>query len=298
MSRLIRMALVATVLAVGLATEAAAQRAPGARARMEALRRGWLGISYTEREDQRFVIDEVVPDSPAGRAGLQEGDTVVQWNGRTDAAAAVLDARLQPGDSVQLRVRRGGARDRDITVVVGERPRSYARMRGRGDDVIIINPGPLMEGLRIHVDSLGIHADSLQRRLRGLFRDSLGPRLRELERSIPDLRIEMGRGRGDRGVYGFEVGARSVAGAEFAELNEGLSEYFQAERGVLVLRVGPETPAARAGLQAGDVVVRANGFQIERIGDLRQAVSRARDRAVELDVIRKGQPRKLQMSWD
>lgn len=296
MNRAIRVGLMAVLLAAGAVAEAEAQRTPERRVRVEALRRGWLGISYTTTSDQRMSVDDVLPDSPAGRAGLQVGDTIVRWNGRADAGTAAMEARLQPGDTVQLRVRRTGERDRDVTVVVDERPRVFARTRG-SDDVIVFNPGPMVRAMRIHVDSLGIHADSLQQRLRVMFRDSLGPRLRELER----VRIELPRihvRESMPGVYGVEVGARSVAGAEFAEINQGLSEYFGTDRGVVVLRVGPETPAARAGLQAGDVVVRANDFLIERVADLRQAVSRDRDDAVELDVIRKGQARKVELRWE
>lgn len=289
--------MLAVLLAGAFATGAEGQRTPERRARAEALRRGWLGISYTTDAEGRISVDDVVPDSPAGRAGLQEGDTIVRWNGQSDAAEAAMGARLEPGDTVKLRVRRRGERDRDVAVIVAERPRTFARVRS-GDDVIFVDPGAMMRGLRIHVDSLGLHADSLQRRLRVMFRDSLGPRLRELERirvELPRVRVRELEG---PGVYGFEIGTRSVAGAEFAEINAGLSEYFGTERGVVVLRVGPETPAARAGLQAGDVVVRANGFQIERVSDLRQAVSRDEDRTVELDVVRKGQARKVEMRWE
>ena len=40
--------------------------------------------------------------------------------------------------------------------------------------------------------SLGLHADSLHRRLRVMLADSLGPRLRELER-MPGMRFEVRR---------------------------------------------------------------------------------------------------------
>jgi S1-C subfamily serine protease len=46
-----------------------------------------------------------------------------------------------------------------------------------------------------------------------------------------------------------------LAGAEFRPLTPALAEYFPVDEGLLVLRVLPETPAARLGLRDGDVVV-------------------------------------------
>ena len=44
-----------------------------------------------------------------------------------------------------------------------------------------------------------------------------------------------------------ELGRRSAAGAELAEMNEGLSAYFGGQRqGALVIEVSPESPASRA----------------------------------------------------
>lgn len=303
--------LLFAALAAVPAAEAQRPR-PEDRARAEAQRRGWLGFSYSDREnDGSLLVLEVLPGSPAERAGLREGDRIVRWNDRADPLEIATGTVLQPGDEVRLRVRREGERDRDLVVTAGERPRDLVQMRrGPGGDVIVIDPGPLAErfrwygdNLRVHLDSMALHADSLHSRLRVMLRDSLGPRLRELERvRVPPVEIRVRELDGRRTprplAYSFEVGARSVAGAEFAEINEGLAGYFETERGVLVLRVAPETPAARAGLQAGDVVVRAGGQPVQSVGELREAVARSRDRAVELRVVRKGQAREVELRWE
>lgn len=67
-----------------------------------------------------------------------------------------------------------------------------------------------------------------------------------------------------------------VAGAEFRELQGDLAEYFEgADRGLLVIRVIPDTPAARTGLREGDVVVEVNGKECHQISTLRAAVAEA-----------------------
>lgn len=299
-----KVAGVLALLAIGAAGEAEGQRRPEARerVRVEAARRGWIGITYTAQAGGgRMVVTEVVPRSPAADAGLVEGDTIVSWNGHDDPADAIANASIAAGDTVRFRVRRNGEREREIVVVAGsarDRPLVMARRRGR--DVVVVRPGRIADGMRIHMDSMAVHADSLHTRLRVILRDSLGPALQRFERvEMPRFEREVERA-AQRMAHGlnFSVGTRAVAGAEFAEINAGLASYFGTDRGALVLRVAPETPAARSGLQAGDVVVSADGHPIEDVRDLREAVSRSDDRDVELVIVRQGARTGLRLSWE
>lgn len=104
---------------------------------------------------------------------------------------------------------------------------------------------------------------------------------------------------GDDRPFFLELGRRAAAGAELAEMNEGLSRYFgNLENGALVIDVSPETPAARAGLEAGDVIVRAGGRDVNDPEDVRRALTRAQDGRVSLEVVRQGRRRELSMEWD
>lgn len=94
-----------------------------------------------------------------------------------------------------------------------------------------------------------------------------------------------------------ELGRRALAGAELAEMNDGLARYFRVDEGLLVLRVEDGTPAARAGLEAGDVIVRAGGEPVRDLRDLRRAVARADDADVPLEVVRQGRRRTLSLAW-
>jgi len=62
-----------------------------------------------------------------------------------------------------------------------------------------------------------------------------------------------------------------------------------------VLNVAPESPAARAGLQAGDVVVRADGEAIRTTADLRRTVTRAQGAEVRLGVVRQGRQTEIRL---
>lgn len=278
---------------------------------------GWLGLAFHfERQGsgrsarEVAVVADVHPGSPAARAGLQRGDTIVRVNGRTEVEAQIRALRLQPGDTVRLRLRRAGTRDRDLALVAAPRPTALAARPTDGQRIEVLrrdrNGRPLIiingDTVRVPVDSLMAQADSLQRHIRVLIADSLAPRLREIERArLPELRERI-RALDTALVRAFpeglvlEVGGRAVAGAEFSELNPALAEYFEGAReGLLVLRVAPGSPAARAGLQPGDVVTRANGEPVRTTAELRRIVARAGRDEVRLGVVRKGRPLELRV---
>jgi hypothetical protein len=93
-------------------------------------------------------------------------------------------------------------------------------------------------------------------------------------------------------------GIRAVGGAELTELNPGLGEYFGTDAGVLVVRVPDETPAARAGLQPGDVVVRANGTDVADVNELRRVITNAGREPIRLEIIRKKARRTIELRND
>ena len=65
---------------------------------------------------------------------------------------------------------------------------------------------------------------------------------------------------------------------------------------VLVLRVPSNTPAARAGLEPGDVIVRAGGRNVESIADVRRAFAETRrDGDLTIEVVRKRERRTIEL---
>jgi PDZ domain-containing secreted protein len=71
------------------------------------------------------TILDVVPDSPADRAGLRAGDVVVAVDGQeldAENDLAGLVAAHEPGDSVTLEIEEPGEGPRQVTVELGEHP--------------------------------------------------------------------------------------------------------------------------------------------------------------------------------
>jgi len=87
-------------------------------------------------------------------------------------------------------------------------------------------------------------------------------------------------------------GERAVAGAHLQEVSGALAEALAlgADEGLLVLEVPDATPAYRADLRSGDLIVGAAGRDVATVAELRRAIERApRDEPVVLEVLRKRQ---------
>jgi serine protease Do len=85
--------------------------------------RGWLGVSVQDADDG-VTVAGVERGSPAGRAGLRQGDVILAVNGdHIDSSRGLIRsiAAVTPGKEVKLSVRRKGT-ESDVAVTVGRRP--------------------------------------------------------------------------------------------------------------------------------------------------------------------------------
>jgi len=279
------------------------------RDRAESPRRGWIGVrpsfNFTivnGQRSERVIVIDVVEDSPADRAGVRPGDRIVRINGRDASPASLSDLSrdLNPGDTVRLRLADGG-RERDVTVIAAEQPRDIVaatRLRIAPRDSVITKARIFMDSaMRVLMDTaIVLRLQRLDPHEFVFPIDSFSLRMLREPGRFGDGEARIFQFRTD-GTFEFPdiefLGSRSVSGAEFAELNPGLSSYFGTSEGLLVLKVSPGTPADRSGLEPGDVVTHANGQEIRTINDLRIQVMRARGEPVRMEIIRKGKKRTL-----
>jgi S1-C subfamily serine protease len=229
--------------------------APGDRRVIQLDGRGsQLGVMVSDTDDATGVrIDTVEDDSAAAKGGVKAGDLVVEFDGERVRSARQLTRLVQEtpaGRAVKMTVRRGT--DRQTLDVVPEARESFA-MNGR-----------------------------------------LGPEFeREIERSVEqslrDLpeRIEpFFNFRFDGGIPA--MGARGRLGVQVEGLSEQLASYFGVkDGGVLVAGVTADSPAAKAGVKAGDVITKVNGGAVKDPRDLVQALGDVKDDGVvALDIVR------------
>ena len=209
------------------------------------------------REERGALVSEVPEEGPAAEAGLRTDDVIVSWNGsRVESAAQLrrLVSETPAGRTVELGYIRDG-RQQAASVELADRSPSVARLLPRGE-----------------ID---------------------GEVRARLEESLGDARYRL-RSLGD-GAGSFHVlmqGGRLGVGVQ--SLSDQLAEYFGASSGgVLVTTVREDSPAAEAGLRAGDVILRLGDEQVEDPGELVREIGRAEAGQIELGILRDRQERTL-----
>jgi serine protease Do len=88
-----------------------------------------------------------------------------------------------------------------------------------------------------------------------------------------------------------ELGFGAYLGVHLVNLTPELREHFRAPRdaGVMVSRIGDDSPAGRAGLRVGDVITAIDGQKVSSATDVRRAVARKRSgEKVRIDYSRGG----------
>ena len=190
------------------------------------------------------MINEVVDDSPAEKAGLEDGDGILEFDGKTisdneDLVKAVRGA--SPGDKVEIVVLRNG-KNKSLDVEIGKHEKKNVFFMSEDDD----------------------------------FTWTVGNKMAFVFDS-------------DRGYMGVHLD----------DLNEQMGEYFGVEdgKGALVTEVVENSPAAEAGLKAGDVIVKMGEEDIDSTKALHKALADTEpEQQMALKVMRKGKNKELSIT--
>jgi len=90
-------------------------------------------------------------------------------------------------------------------------------------------------------------------------------------------------------------GYERPAGLSMQDLGKQLGEFLEipGKRGVLVTSVSRKSDGEKAGIKAGDVIVRVNGITVRDVEDCLDEIRDADDNKIGLDLIRRGKPVKV-----
>ena len=95
--------------------------------------------------------------------------------------------------------------------------------------------------------------------------------------------------------------SRAYMGVNLLELDADLAAYFsvKAGEGVLVSSVAKDTPAEKAGLKAGDVIVQMNDKTVKESGDIHEALADLKKGdSITVTVVRHGQRQAIKVEPD
>jgi serine protease Do len=195
-------------------------------------------------------VQEVEEGSPAAKAGLRVDDVIVEFDGERVRSA------------------------RHLTRLVQETP------DGRTVKATIVR-----DGSRQTVD---IAPDASARPLAA---DIVLPDIqREIERGLRAIPRNFSFDFDpDAGFAGMMVFPQGRLGITATTLTDQLAAYFKVKQGVLVSRVAPDSPSAKAGLRAGDVITSVNGRAVDSLRDLTEELRTVKPGAeVEIGITRDG----------
>jgi serine protease Do len=207
--------------------------------------RSYLGVGVAEitserakalnlKEERGAEVTRVEEDGPAAKAGMKEGDVVLEYNGQAVHGIDEFQRLIRetpPGRQVKMVVWRNGA-PQTLTVMVGERK----GMAMSGDDgawSFTMPPMPPMTPMPdIEIPSFRM---TYQNPMLGIDGEALGPQ-------------------------------------------EQLADFFGVKDGVLVKVVKKNSPADKAGLKAGDVIVKVDDSKITTTSEITRALRNLRSK--------------------
>lgn len=219
----------------------------------------WLGVGLKEVNPetvQKFklpaergvVLESVVPDSPAAKAGLKENDVITEVNGQRVEGTTEFRRMIHEipaGRAAQFTVWRDG-RAQTISVTLG-------KSEDRGN--VWYKSAPRVFNFEL-------------------------PRM-EIPKVRPMPEMEWGYGMlgGSRARLGIDAeDLNGQLGAYFGAPDD---------EGVLVRDVNSGSAAEKAGLKSGDVITSLDGDRIHSLGDLREKLADKKDeKSVKLGVLR------------
>ncbi|HXM49863.1 MAG TPA: PDZ domain-containing protein [Pyrinomonadaceae bacterium] len=104
--------------------------------------------------------------------------------------------------------------------------------------------------------------------------------LKDIEKDWPQIKA------GD-GNFVFNFGANRRIGVSTQTLTRQLADYFGAkDGGLLITSVSENSPAANAGLRAGDVITAVDGEKVNSSGDIVRAINKKEDGEISLTILR------------
>jgi serine protease Do len=233
--------------------------------------RGYLGVDLRDidadeasalklKDTHGAEVMAVDHDAPAAKAGLKAHDCLLEMNGQPIESSEQLGHmmhKMPPGRTVTFIVSRDGGA---INITVQLADRALLQQQAWSQHFSVPDPSQ---------PAAGTTGESF-----------------------------LGRPAGGSRFLGTLIPNSLYVGADVNPVRTQLADYFGVTRGtgLLVENVDGDSPAARAGLKAGDVIVKVNADSIVSRNDWLKAIHRYRGQVVEVTIVRNKQEQTIAMS--
>ena len=222
---------------------------------------GKLGL----RDVRGVSVEKVMDGSPAQNAGLQSGDVILKFNGEEVTSVRKLTrliGEVAPDHQARISVSRNGS-ERELNVTLGKRPTPTFEPGSFG---------PLMPGQsgKIEFPPMGPMSPV----------SPMG--------EMPAMPAIPPGGDRDGDFYVFRSGSTRQIGVGVTPLTKQLAQHFGVEAGAMINNVRENSPAAKSGLKAGDIIVEADGKPVKGDFDLIRTIGEKKDGSINLTIVRDG----------
>ncbi|MBA2735231.1 MAG: PDZ domain-containing protein [Pyrinomonadaceae bacterium] len=210
------------------------------------------------REVRGVAVEKVIENSPAANAGLQANDVIVRFNDEEVTGSRKLIrliSEVAPDHQAKLTILRGGG-EREIIVTVGKRET------------------PKLQNMFGRLGNLQGYPGIAE--------------LPEFQRiPLPNAPPPPLRPGEPNGFLFFGQASRQI-GIGVSALTKQLGEYFGASegKGLLINNVRENSPAAKAGLKAGDIITQIEGKEVKSNLDLIRALNEKKEGEITITIIR------------
>lgn len=222
--------------------------------------RGWLGVSIEENEEGKVRIIAIEKESPAELAKLKEGDIVLKFERGEVASTKMLAKEIRkrkPGKNITLKIERNG-KEIDVKVKLGEYSETNVRIE-------------------------------LESKFPRLFFAPKPPQVPAVPKLLELRKLPKPPEPPEPKMFSWSVKQRKYIGIYLEEINRELSVYFGVKegRGLLVAKITKDSPAEKAGLKVGDVIIKADGIRTERAKDLTGVIQdKEKGKRIKLELLR------------
>ena len=239
----------------------------------------YLGVQTQEINKENFAkfgltsvrgvaVEKVSENSPAAAAGLQAGDVIVRFNGEEISSARKLTrliGEVDPDHQARVTVLRNGS-EQELTATLAKRPMP----KFENGNFEFRTPMP-MGRMELPAMKELLKLKELEE-LKNLPNDGTARVF-----TFPD---------GSGKAFSWRAGGGRQIGVGVTPLGKQLAEHFGVDSGLMISEVRENSPAAKAGLKAGDIIVEMNGKTVKGDIDLMRSINEKKDGDLILTIVR------------